>query len=70
VQRILLSDDELWRAIADNTDALSALVDAQGEFESDVGAPNDAHGRTIRMKIDAFERQYRDYAAELRRRYP
>jgi hypothetical protein len=26
VQRILLSDDELWRAIVENTDAMSALI--------------------------------------------
>ncbi len=75
MQRTLLSDDELWRAIADNTDAMSALVYEQFELEADVGAPNDADSRTIRMpsnakKIDEFERKYQDYAAELRRRYP
>jgi hypothetical protein len=75
VQRILLSDDELWRAIAENTDAMSALVHAQIELEAGSGAANDADSRTIRMrsnaqKIDTFNRQYQDYIAELRCRYP
>jgi predicted secreted protein len=75
VPRILLIDDELWRAIADNTDAMSALVHEQVEFEADVGAPIDADSRTIRIrsnaqKIDKFQLEYQDYAAELRRRYP
>ncbi len=74
MQRTLLSDDELWRAIADNTDAMSALVYEQVELEADAGAPKDADSRTIRLrsnakKIDAFERQYREYTGELRRRY-
>jgi hypothetical protein len=75
VQRILLSDDDLWRAIADNTEAMSALVHEQVELEAGIGPPNEADSRTIRMrsnaqKIDRFERQYRDFATELRRRYP
>jgi hypothetical protein len=35
VQRLLLTDDELWQAIAKNTDAMSALVHEQIELEAD-----------------------------------
>jgi hypothetical protein len=75
VQRILLRDDELWRAIAENTDAMSALVHEQVKLEASIGAPDDPDSLTVLMrsnaqKIDNFERQYHDFAAELRRRYP
>ena len=74
MQRILFTDDELWRAIAENTDAISALVHEQAELEAGVGTPEDPE-RTILIrsdaqKIDKFERQHRDFAGELRRRYP
>jgi hypothetical protein len=75
VQRIPLNDDELWRAIAENTDAMSTLVHEQVELEASAGGPNDGDSRRILMrsnaqKIDKFERQYREYTGELRRRYP
>jgi hypothetical protein len=72
VQRILLTDDELWRAIAENTDSMSALVRDRIELEAGAGAPN-ANSWLMRsnaQKIDKFERQYQDYTAELRHRYP
>jgi hypothetical protein len=65
-----LTDDELWRAIAQNTEAMSELV--QQMFESKTGA--NAGPRTNRISnartIDALERQYRIYTAELQRRHP
>ena len=74
MQRLLLTDDELWQAIAKNTDAMSALVREQIELEADASARNNRDSRAMRMqsnahKIDRFEHQYRDYAAELRRRH-
>ena len=73
MQRILLSDDELWRAIVENTDAMSALVHEWIALEAGVGAPSDANSWLIQsnaQKIDKFERQYQEYTGELRRRYP
>jgi len=62
-----LTDEQLWRAIAQNTEALSALIQKQLKTN---GRPRRlqtilAYARTI----DALERQYSIYSAELRRRY-
>jgi hypothetical protein len=73
VQRILLSDDELWRAIVENTDAMSALIHERNELEAGVAAPSDADSWLMRsnaQKINKFERQFQEYTGELRRRYP
>ena len=34
-----LTDDELWRAIADNTNALSALIEKECEWDAELEAP-------------------------------
>ena len=73
MQRILLSDDELWRAIIENTNAVSALIYERIELDAGLGAPSDASSWLIRSnaeKINKFERQYQEYTGELRRRYP
>jgi hypothetical protein len=75
VQGLHLSDDELWRAIAENTDAMSALVQQQLELDAGFGAPRDPDSRAVLTRsnlqtIDKYQREYRDFAAELRRRYP
>ena len=66
-------DDELWRAIAENTNAMSALVDQQLELDEIIGAVNPADRarllRTYLETINQFQREYRDCSAELRRRY-
>jgi hypothetical protein len=66
-----LTDDELWRAISRNTEAMSDLVHQMLEFGT---VANAAGARTKRVSsvqtINALERQYRIYTAELRRRYP
>jgi hypothetical protein len=66
-----LTDDELWRAISQNTEAMSDLVHQMLEFKTGANA---AGARTRRVSnvqtINALERQYRIYTAELRRRYP
>jgi hypothetical protein len=75
VQYSNLTDDELWRAIAENTDVMSALVHQQFELDAGFGAPIDPDSRAKLMrsnaqKIDKHQREYRDIKAELRRRYP
>ena len=42
MQYINLTDDELWRAIAENTNAMSRLVYQQLEFDAHIG-PNDPY---------------------------
>jgi hypothetical protein len=64
VQRLLLTDEQLWCAIAKNTDALSKLIHQQ--LESGAEAKPQSNARTV----DNLQRQYQDYTAELRRRYP
>ena len=59
-----LTDDELWRVIIKNTNEVAALFDAQ------FGARTRGPMFSISRAIDDLERQYQDYAAELRRRYP
>jgi hypothetical protein len=73
VQRILLSDDELLRAIAENTEGMSALVHEQVELEAGVGGSAEARNMLFRsnaQQIGKLERQYHDFTDELRRRYP
>jgi hypothetical protein len=71
VQYASLTDEELWRAISRNTEAMSDLVHQMLELKTGL---SDAGTRTKRMSnaqtINALERQYRIYTAELRRRYP
>ncbi len=74
MQCINLTDDELWRAIAENTNVMSALVHEQLELGAGITA-NDPDRRAELMRshlqtVNEYQRQYRDYTAELRRRYP
>ena len=69
-----LSDDELWRAIAQNTNAMSALVDQQLELDAAINGSSDMVRRARQMQsnaetIDKLRRNYREYTAELRRRH-
>ena len=71
---ILLTDDELWRAITSNTNALSILVEQQLELDAGLGAP-DSDTKLERLlfnvqAIDKYHCEYKDYIAEVRRRYP
>jgi ATP-dependent protease HslVU (ClpYQ) peptidase subunit len=65
VRCVNLSDDELWRAIAENTNAMSALINELFELGGFAGAANDR-----RRMIDRFQNEYQELTAELRRRYP
>jgi hypothetical protein len=74
MQSLPLTDEELWRAIVENTNAMSAVVDQQlklptGITASDLNRKADllrSHSETI----NKFEREYQDCTTELRRRYP
>ena len=67
-----LTDDELWRAIADNTNALSALIEKQCEWDAELGetAIVDTLNSISVCRADTYYREYRDYIAEVRRRHP
>jgi hypothetical protein len=75
VQCANLTDDELWNAIAANTDAVSDLLHQRAEVEDEINGMNDAATRTELMSsyvatVNKFESEYRAYTAEIRRRYP
>jgi hypothetical protein len=75
VQRIFLSDEQLWRGIADNTNTMSALVEQQLKMAAVSSTANDSVSRANLVQSNAetiskLQRQYTDYTAELRRRYP
>ena len=69
-----LTDDDLWRAIADNTNAMSRLIQKQLELDAYIGS-RDPIGRAYLMRFHVeranyFQREYCEYTAEIRRRYP
>ena len=65
-----LTDDELWRAISQNTEAMSDLIHQMFEFKTGSKAGTRTKRVANAQTINALERQYRTYTAELRRRYP
>jgi hypothetical protein len=73
MQCVNMTDDELWRRIAQNTTLMSALV--YRRIELDAGnTRNDIIHRAQLMQSNAetiskLERNYREYTDELRRRY-
>jgi hypothetical protein len=74
VRRSQLTDDDLWRVIADNTDAMSVLIEKQFELDAEAGAPDPDSRQKLMLfnvqAIDNYDRQYRDCIAEIRRRHP
>ena len=38
MRRVDLTDDELWQAIAENTDAMSELINEQLEMDEEISA--------------------------------
>jgi hypothetical protein len=73
MQNVNLTDDELWRAIAENTNAMAALVREQCELDAGIGRLSDSDSRWL-IKLNAqtigiLQSEYQDYAAELCRRY-
>jgi hypothetical protein len=71
MRHVKLTDDELWRAIAQNTDEMSELVH---QFDTDVRMGifflPCARSRSYLEAVNKFEREYQEYTAELRRRHP
>ena len=69
-----LTDDDLWRVIADNTDAMSMLIEKQCELDAEAGTPDPDTRQKLMLfnvqAIDNYDRQYRDIISEIRRRYP
>ena len=74
MQCVNLTDDELWRGIAQNTNAISVLIHQQLELDAAFNPSNDIVRRARRVQskdtISKLQRKYQEYAAELRRRYP
>ena len=67
-----LTDEELWRAIAENTNAMSRLVRQQLELDAYMGASDPYRAYLMRFHVERagqFQREYQDCTAELRRRY-
>ncbi len=74
MQCVNLSDEDLWRAIAQNTNALSLIIEQRQELDAAIAASHDASGRAGLMQlhvdtVNRFHREYRAYTAELRRRH-
>ena len=74
MQSVNLTDEQLWRAIAQNTNAMSALVYRRLELNAGINTRNDVIQRTQLVQSNAetiskLERNYREYTDELRRRY-
>jgi hypothetical protein len=69
-----LTDDELLRAIARNTDSFSTLIEKHFELDAGLGVPDPNIRRNLmRFNIQAinnYHREFGEYIAELRRRYP
>jgi hypothetical protein len=74
MQSVNPTDEQLWKAIRQNTNAMSALIRQQLELDPAVNTPNDIIRRaklreSNAERIGKLERNYREYTAELRRRY-
>jgi hypothetical protein len=71
MQCIKLTNDELWRAIAQNTEAMSSLLHQEAELNTSVSDTDDARAEADSNAkcINVLDWQYRVYTAELRRRY-
>lgn len=66
-----LTDDQLWRAIANNTEKLSVLIHQQLELDYANSATLHPRMRSDLIRFATkFQREYRQYVDELRRRYP
>jgi hypothetical protein len=73
MQCVNLTDDELWQAIAHNTTVMSALVYRRLELDAGKTRNGVIHRAQLMQSnaetISKLERKYREYTAELRRRY-
>ena len=75
MQSAKLTDEQLWRAITQNTNAMTALIVQQLELDPAINTPNGII-RQAKLResnaerIGKLERNYQEYTAELLRRYP
>ena len=72
MRNLNLTDDDLWRAIVDNTDALSTLIEKQSERDAGLGSSDpDMRQELLLFNVQAikYHREYKEYVAEVRRRY-
>jgi hypothetical protein len=70
-----LTDDELWRAIAANTEATSDLLHQRVRLDAEISTMTDPVRRSKLMTsylgtVNKLESEYRACMVELRRRYP
>jgi hypothetical protein len=65
-----MTDDELWGAISQNTEAMADLVRQMSESKTGSKAGTRTNRVSNAQTINTLEQQYRTYTAELRRRYP
>jgi len=73
MQASVTGDDDLLRAIADNTNGLSALIEQQMQLDGGLGALDPDNRAKLMLfnvqLIDAYQRDYRRLTNEVRRRY-
>ena len=71
--RVNLTDDELWQHIAENTGLMSALIEQQLNIDEKIADADPAERAKLMRHhletINQYQREYRDYTAELRRRH-
>jgi hypothetical protein len=74
MQCVNLTDDELWRRIAQNTTLMSVLVYRRIELDAGNTRDDVIHRAQLMQSnletIIKLEHKYREYTDELRRRYP
>jgi len=73
MQCVNLTDDDLWRVIAENTNAMSVLFQEHRELDAPTDADPDRRADLLHSHLETANkllREYHDYTAELRRRYP
>ena len=74
MQCVNLTDEELLRAIAENTDGMSDLINCRVQFDAEISDLDDPAERSELMnyyvgRLNNFESEYRAYTTELRRRH-
>jgi hypothetical protein len=74
VQCVNLTDDELLRVIAENTDAMVGLIHYRIELDAEISSADDSVRRSELMHsyvgwVNKFESEYRACTGELRRRH-
>ena len=73
MQCVNLTDDDLWRQIGQNTDAMSALFQEHRELDASIDTDSDARVDLMRSHLGTATkllREYHAYTGELRRRHP